>query len=396
MVGATAVTMAACCGCQRDHNTYAPPPPPKVVVATPVERPVTVYHEYTGTTQPSEMVQLRARVQGYIEQINFKDGVNVNKGDLLLVIDRRPYQALLQQAQADLQAKQATVVQHESVYRRTLTLVPSKVRTQEEADIERGNWLVAQANVAQAEAALRQAQLNLDYCEIHAPFAGRIGRRLVDIGNLISTDTILGTITRYDPMYVYFNVSETNYLAFLARARNPRGSSSGGSAQSSEAAAAGQQPPNHPVELGLADETGYPHKGVIDFLDNSVDPNSGTILVRGVFQNPPPYYLAPGLFARLRVPVNVAPRSLLIPDEALGSDQAGQYVMVIGPNNVAQRREVTPGEKVGNERVIEKGLKEGERIVVEGLERARPGEKVAPETAPRAQMAAKKGTTTNQ
>ena len=174
------------CGHQ---NQYVAPPPPKVVVATAQRQPVTIYHEYTGNTQASAVVQLQARVQGYLQKILFTDGVNVEENQLLFVIDPRPFEAAIEQAKADLQSKQATVTQQESIYKRTLVLLPSKAATQEQADIDRGNWLVAKANVVQSEANLRQAELNLEYCQIRAPFSGRIGRHLVDLGNLVIRPT---------------------------------------------------------------------------------------------------------------------------------------------------------------------------------------------------------------
>jgi membrane fusion protein, multidrug efflux system len=382
-------------GCQR-KNQYVAPPPPKVIVATAQREPVTIYHEYTGSTQASAVVQLQARVQGYLQKILFTDGVNVEENQLLFVIDPRPFEAAVEQAKADLQSKQATVTQQESVYKRTLALLPSRAATQEQADIDRGNWLVAKANVVQSEANLRQAELNLEYCQIHAPTSGRIGRHLVDLGNLVTANsTALATITKFDPMYAYFNVSETNYLDFLERQRKGGAQAGGGVAnpEHTQATAEGKQPADYPIELGLSDETGYPHKGTINFLDNTVDPNSGTILVRGVFKNPPPYYLAPGLFVRVRVPVRKEPQSLVVPDEAIATDQAGPYLLVVRSDNSVERRDVKPGELVGDKRVIEKGIKPAERFVVEGLQRARPGEKVAPEQAPAAQMAAKTAAT---
>jgi RND family efflux transporter MFP subunit len=377
-------------GCQR-QNQYVAPPPPKVIVATAQRQPVTIYHEYTGNTQASAVVTLQARVQGYLEKILFTDGVNVEENQLLYVIDPRPFEAVVEQEKADLQSKQATVTQQESIYKRTLALLPSKAATQEQADIDRGNWLVAKANVVQSEANLRQAELNLEYCQIRAPFSGRIGRRLVDLGNLVTANaTALATITKFDPMYAYFNVSETNYLDSLERQRKGGPQAGGGVAESkqTQAAAEGKQPADYPIELGLSDESGYPHEGTINFVDNTVDPNSGTILVRSTFKNPPPYYLAPGLFVRLRVPVRKDSESLVVPDKAIGTDQAGPYLLVVRKDNTVERRDVTPGELVENKRVIEKGIKPDERFIVEGLQRARPGEKVAPEKQPAAPSAA--------
>ena len=195
-------------------------PPPTVIVAQPKQQPVTTFHFYTGTTEASESVEIRARVQGYLDKINFTDGADVSKGDVLFVIDQRPYVAQLDQAKADLEGKKAAAVEQESVYKRDLALLPMKAVTQEDVDIQRGNYLTAAAAVQQAEAAVRSAQLNLDYTTIQAPISGRIGRRLVDVGNLVTANTtLLTTIRHYDPMYVYFTASEANYLAYLKRMR---------------------------------------------------------------------------------------------------------------------------------------------------------------------------------
>ena len=232
---------------------------------------------------------------------------------------------------------------------------------------------------------MRQAELNLSYCEIRAPFAGRIGRRMVDIGNLITTNvTTLASTAKYDPMYVYFNISEANYLAFLERQRTGGSAAGGGivKSSSSEAAAAGTKPPDYPVELGLSGEDGYPHQGTIDFLDNTVDPQSGTILVRGVFKNPPPYYLVPVLFWRLTRTDQETPDSVLVPDKALGVDQAGSYLLVVDSDNKVEQRHVNVGEQVDDKRVITSGLKPNERFIVEGLQKARPGEQVTVMDAP--------------
>jgi RND family efflux transporter MFP subunit len=391
-----------CVGCD-GRNQYAPPPPPEVVVATAEQRPVTIYHQYTGTTQASEVVQLRARVSGYLDSVHFQEGANVTKGQLLFVIDQRPYKAQLEQARADLEGKQATVVQQESIYKRSLELVPYKAVAQSEVDVNRGNWLVAKAAVLQSEAAFRQAQLNLEYTEIRAPTDGRISRQLVDPGNLVTPDTtLLTTLYAYNPMYAYFTASEANYLAYLkrqrakARARAAQSAAAlprqpkpqaAASATSQTKPAPGNPPSTAtperertPMELGLANETGYPHQGFIDFAEPTVDPNTGTLLIRGVFPNPEPYRLAPGLFVRLRIPITVDPKALLVPEAALGSDQAGRYLLVVRPDNTVEHRSVTVGSQVDSMRVIEHGLQPGERFVVEGLQRARPGETVRPIT----------------
>ena len=382
------------------RNAYVPPPPPEVQVGLPVEQTVTNYSDFTGTTQAREMVQVRSRVQGYLDSIHFADGSEVARGDLLFVIDRRPYQAQADQARADLESKKASAVRAEALYRRTTSLLPTGAATREDVDKAKGDWEVAKADVGQAEAKVREAELNLDYCEVRAPITGRISRRQVDVGNLVQADTtLLTTITRYDPMYVYFTVSESDYLQYLKRRRErPAGTLEAVELPPTQAAAAAvglpaltpwsgwlsvvlASPPSYPAELGLANEVGeYPHKGYIDFAENTIDPGTGTLQVRGRFANPPPYYLGPGLFARVRVPIGVQDHALLVPKRALAADQQGNYLLVLGADDTVERKAVELGAEVGDQRVVEKGLRPGERFIVEGLQQARPGSKVRPKT----------------
>ena len=384
------------------RNAYVPPPLPEVEVARPVEQTVTLSDDFTGTTQASETVQVRSRVQGYLESIHFIDGAEVRPGDLLFVIDRRPYQAQLDQATADLESKKAAALRAEALYRRTTSLLSSKAATREDVDKARGDWEVAKADVGQAEAKVRQAQLNLDFCEVRAPVGGFIGRRQADVGNLVQADTtLLTTITRYDPMYVYFTVSESDYLQFLKRRRErPAGTLEARELLPVPAAVAAiglpassawsrwlsalvdiAATPLYPVELGLGNEGGkYPHKGYIDFAENTVDPGTGTLQVRATFSNPPPYFLGPGMFARVRVPFGVQEHALLVPKRALAADQQGDYLLVLGPDDTVERRAVGLGPEAGGLRVVEKGLRPGERFIVEGLQQARPHGKVRPKT----------------
>jgi RND family efflux transporter MFP subunit len=392
------MVLALFAGCT-ERNAYVPPPPPQVVVVTPEVRSVTAYHEFPATTQASELVQLRSRVQGYLERINFQDGTTVSQGHLLFVIDPRPYQAQLDAAVAAVESAKATAVQTETVYKRTLALIPSQAATREEAETQRGNWLVAKASIQSAEAKVREAKLIVEYTQITAPISGRIGRRLVDIGNLISADsTVLATITRYDPMYVYFNATEAQFLDYLKRLReHPRGTLEAtrpSNPRATGAAMVGSAgpplgvweavatqivgAPNYPIELALPNEKGFPHRGTIDFADNMIDPNTGTLLARAVFANPEPYYVAPGMFVRVHVPIQTRPNAVLVPDSAVGTDQAGRYLLVVGKDDVAQRRGVTVGTLNRGMRVIEEGLHPGERFIVEGLQHARPGMKVNP------------------
>ena len=392
--------LAALGGCAR-NNTYVPPPPPMVKIGRPVQRTITLYHYYTGTTQASELVQIRARVQGYLESIHFADGTDVRAGQLLFVIDPRPYEAQLAQAKANLESKRAAARRAESVYRRTLSLVPLRAETQQDVDVQRGDWLIAKAAILQAEAQVREAELNVGYTRIRAPISGRIGRHLADVGSLVSADnTVLAVLSRYDPMFAYFTVSEQNFLGYLKRQRErPPGTLEAESPSPPTAlaaalglavippvgpllaaAAARLAMPNYPLDMALANETGYPHRGYIDFADNTVDPNTGTLQLRATFVNPPPYYLAPGLFVRLRVPIGRREHALLVPQRALGTDQAGRFLLVVNNENVVERRDVEVGPEEGDMQVIEKGISPEERFVVEGLQQARPGSKVQPMT----------------
>jgi RND family efflux transporter MFP subunit len=400
------VLLLGVCGCG-PRNAYVAPPAPMVEVGVPDEESLTNYGEFTGTTQASATVQVRSRVQGYLDSIHFTDGSDVARNDLLFVIDRQPYQAQMDQARADRESKRASAVRAEALYRRTLSLLPTGAATREDVDKAKGDWEVAKADVVQADAKVREAQLNLDYCEVRAPIAGRISRRQVDEGNLVQADTtLLTTITQYDPMYVYFTVSESDYLAYLKRRRErPAGTREAIELLPEQAAATAwglaawspwgrwlsallSVPPSYPAELGLGNEgREYPHSGYIDFAENTIDPGTGTLQIRSRFANPPPYYLGPGLFARVRVPINVQEHALLVPKRALAADQQGDYLWVLRDEDpvpgvdgyvvaTVEQRRVKLGAEVGSRRVVESGLKPRERFIVEGLQLAREGSKV--------------------
>jgi RND family efflux transporter MFP subunit len=400
--------LVPCVGCV-GRNAYHPPPPPKVKVALPVRASVTVFREFSGTTQASESVEIRARVQGYLKKIYFQDGDNVLVGQPLFLIDPAPYQAQLDQAKADLLSKRAMAVRAEAIYKRALYLVRQNASTQEDVDKDKGDWEVAKADIAQGEAKVREAQLNLDFTRIEAPISGRLSRRLIDIGNLVTQDsTLLTTITRYNPMYVYFTVSDAEHQAYLKRRRErPAGSLEAFSVPEPElpklaASVAGLLLgqaetrllgvtalniglPHYPVYIGLAGDRGYPHRGYIDFSDNTVDSNTGTLQLRGVFRNPPPdYYLAPGYFVRVRVPIGKTDNVLLVPEQALATDQSGKYVLVVKTvdgKEVVELRKLTVGATEGEYRVVESGdLTPDDRVIVDGLQKARPGAVVDPET----------------
>jgi RND family efflux transporter MFP subunit len=388
-----------CTGCS-NRNAYVPPPPPEVIVGTPIERTVTTYHEFPGTTQASQAVSITPRVLGYLDSLHFTDGSFVAKDQLLFVIDPRPYKDAVDVAVAQVDVNKAGYKDAKANNARAKKLdeTPGAISKQD-LDLFQAREEQAKANLELANANLANANLNLDFTHITAPIKGKISRRLVDVGNLVTANiTVLTTIDQYDPMYAYFNASEADFLDYLERQRKsdeaakldaakPDAAKSKTSDSKSDKAAkpdAMDASAHHtPVEMGLSDETGYPHKGTIDFADNRVDPNTGTISVRGVFPNPQPYLLAPGLFVRIRVPIGTQANALLVPDRALSTDQQGQYLLIVGPDHVVEHRAVEVGTiDDDNLRVINHGLKRGEQFIVEGLQFARPGSKVSPVSQP--------------
>jgi RND family efflux transporter MFP subunit len=362
------ITLAALllAGCEQE-NAYKPPPPPKVTVAKPVQKTVTDYLEFTGNTQAIYTVQLRARVEGYLEALHFQDGADVKKGDLLFTIQPEQYQAQLQQALADVQSQQAALDHAETEFKRYSRLYEQKAAAATDVDNWRFQRDSAKAALMNAQAQIDLAKLNLSYTRVTAPFNGRMGRRLVDPGNLVGAggqETTLAEINQIDPIYVYFTISEIELL----RARKLQRDAGGGDYRSRPI----------PAYVGLANEHGYPHEGRIDFASITVDPSTGTLLLRAVLPNGN-RVLLPGLFARIRVPVGREANAILVPEVALGLDQIGRYVLVVNDKNVVERRSVRLGQAFDTMRVIEEGLKGDERVVVNGLQRAIPGREVSPE-----------------
>ena len=359
------VLLAACKDEQR--NAYVAPPPPPVTVAKPEVRTVTDFIELTGTTQAIATVQLVARVQGFLEQVHFQDGQSVKKGDLLFTIQQNTYQAQLQQAQSQLEAVQAQLLHAQTEFDRYSGLFKQKAASAVDVDTWRANRDQAQAGVLGAQAQLELAQINLGYTTVTAPFDGRMGRHLIDAGNLVGTDgqTKLAEINQIDPIYAYFTINERDLLRIRA-----------------ERAKAGRTgvPADQVLELGVANEAGFPHQGKLDFAAITLTPGTGTLELRGIFPNPN-YELLPGLFARIRGPLGERPDALLVPQTAIGRDQAGAYVLTVGAEDVVQRTGVQLGQTEGAQQVVESGLSATDRVIVDGLVRAVPGRKVAPHEA---------------
>jgi RND family efflux transporter MFP subunit len=357
-----AILMAsAACG---DRSTFVPPPPPKVTVSQPVKQPVTDYLEFTGNTQAINTVQLKARVEGYLEKVFFKDGDRVQKGQLLFLIQQNTYEAKLKQAEAEILSQKAKLFHAQTEYVRFTKLVTQKAAAQTDVD----NWLyqrdAAQAAVMSAEAQRDLARLNLSYTKVTSPFDGRIGRRLKDPGNLVGAGeaTLLADVDQIDPLYVYFTINERDLLDITKDTK-----------ESVDAVIR----KDIPLYLGLANEEGYPHQGYLDFASISLNATTGTLTLRGVFPNPQGMML-PGLFAKLRVPLTHDKSALLVPTVAISYDQLGPHLLVVDDTNGVQRRGVKLGAEVKDLTVIAEGLQEQEWVITNGLLLAIPGKQVTP------------------
>jgi RND family efflux transporter MFP subunit len=351
-------------GCEQ--NSFVPPPPPKVDVGLPVQQAVTRYLDATGNTAPIQSVDLVARVQGVLQSINYKDGGFVKQGTTLFTIEPETYKLKLEQAQAAEAGSQASLKQAETDYKRQVDLVAKQAVSQATLDTSTSNRDNAQANLQQAEANTKIAAINYGYTNVVAPFDGIVSAHLVSVGELVgvASPTQLATIVQLDPIYVNFNVNEQDVLRVRAEARR-RGLTSSDLEQ-------------FPIEVGLRTESGYPHKGKLDYAAPTLNLSTGTLAVRGVLPNAD-RILLPGYYVRVRVPFDQQQNALLVPDVALGSDQAGRYVLVVNGDNVVEQRKVRTGPIEGDLRVIESGLKADDRVVIAGLLRAIPGQKVDPQ-----------------
>lgn len=363
MGGLVALGFVAACGQQ---NTYQAPPPPKVVVAKPAEQQVTRYFEATGNTAAVNSANLIARVQGFLTEIKYTDGQPVKKGDHLFTIEPEPYQLKLQQAQAAEQAAQASAKQTEGDFDRQQELLQRQTASKAAFDAAQARRDSDKAKVLQTQADTKQAQINLDYTKVVAPFDGIVTARQVSVGELVggSGTQVLATIVQLDPIYVNFNASERDVLHVrdLLYKRGQRANDLLGTE----------------VEVGLQTDQGYPHKGKLNYIAPTVNQGTGTLAARAELPNTQRLML-PGFFVRVRVPLE-AQQSVLVPSVALGSDQGGRYVLVVNAENVVEQRKVETGPVVGNMTVIENGLKAEDRVIVSGLQRAVPGQKVDPQT----------------
>ena len=361
-----ALLMPVVLACSTAAIAQAPPSaPPAVAVAKPIVKEVVERDDYVGRFEAVDAVEIRARVSGYLQTVSFRDGAIVKLGDPLFTIDKRPYQAALDQAEAAVTSAQARVAFAQSDYERAAALGRTGNITEQHLEQRRNTLETARGDLLGAQAAARTARLNLGFTEIHAPMAGRIGRKLISEGNLVTADqTLLTTIVSLDPIYFYFDVDERSFLAYQR------------TLQIGTVSDANQN--RLPVRVGLTDEKVFNRKGVLDFLDNRVDQATGTMRARASIENKD-LFIRPGLFGTIEVPGSPSHRGVLIPDEAIGTDQDRRIVWVVADDGTVTPRVVRPGPRIDGYRLIREGLKGDETIVISGLQRVRPGAKVTPQ-----------------
>ena len=363
-LAASVLIALAVAACGSEAATNAMPPPPSVSVATVLSKNVHEWDEFTGRVSAVETVELRPRVSGYVERVAFHEGQEVRKGDLLFVIDQRRYRAALDRAQADLARarSEAHLAQTQDV--RAQSLVEAQAISKEEFETRKAATAQGNAAVRAAEAAVASAQLDLQFTQVRSPIDGRAGRAMLTEGNLAQADSsVLTTVVSLDPVQVYFDTDEQTFLRYNASTRD------------------GQRAAvRNAVRVGLANESGYPHAGVVDFVDNQVDPNTGTIRARAVLPNPDRVF-TPGLFARVQLEGSQAARAMLVDDKAVLTDQDRKYVYVLGPDNKAMRKDIVAGRAVDGLRIVESGLSPQDKVIVDGVQKVFfPGMPVSPTT----------------
>ncbi|ORM51464.1 efflux transporter periplasmic adaptor subunit [Pantoea conspicua] len=340
-------------GCDDGVAQNAPPPPPEVSAAPVLIKPVSQWDSFNGRVEAVQSVQLRPRVSGYIESVNYREGEEVKKGQVLFSIDDRSYRAALEQAKAELARarSQASLARSESG--RSEKLIGSQAISREVWEQRRSAASQAQADVLAAEAAVDMAQLNLDFTRVTAPIDGQASRAMITAGNLVTAGdsaSVLTTLVSQQSMYVYFDVDENTFLHYQAMARQ------------------GQQRHALPVEIALVGEQGYPHQGKVDFLDNQLTASTGTIRMRALLDNQQRQF-TPGLFARVRLPGSAQFEAVLIDDKAVLTDQDRKYVYVVDSDGKAQRRDIQPGAMVDGLRIVKSGLESGDRVIIAGLQK---------------------------
>jgi multidrug efflux system membrane fusion protein len=361
--------LPALAGCGEGAPKQAAPPPPAVTVAKPQQQMVTDFDEYVGRFIAVDTVEMRARVSGYLQKVAFKDGEIVKQGDLLFTIDRRPFETGLAQVRATLAQARANLAYAESDLGRASQLVRERTITEQVFEQRTQAKRVAEASVAAQEAAVRQAELDLQFTELKAPISGRIGDRRVSEGNLVTggtsgNTTLLATIVSIDPIRFEFTFDEASFLRYERLGKEGKDITSRSTGVE--------------VAVKLIDEPDFAHGGKMDFVDNMIERSSGTIRGRALIPNPDGV-LTPGMFGRVRVPASPPYQALLVPDTAIGSEQVRKFVLVVDAENIARAKYVTLGQLSGNLRVIKDGIAAEDRVIVNGLMRARPGTKVAPQ-----------------
>jgi RND family efflux transporter MFP subunit len=371
-----AVSVAGAAGCAKLEAKPPPAKPPAVVTDVPIEREVSDYEYFVGQTMARKSVDVRARVNGYLDKVNFADGDEVKEGIVLFEIDSRSYDAEVARTEAALVQAEAHAHRLEADYQRARSLKGRDVLSQAEFDVVAGDYSEAKAAVGIAKANRDLAKLNQGFTHVVSPIEGRISRRMVDPGNLVKTDeTLLTNIVTLDPVYVYFDIDERTLLRLRRLVAE-------GKIQS-------RSETELKVDLALADEQGFPHQGTVDFSDNKVDQTTGTLRVRASVPNPKPRVLSPGMFMRVRLPVGKPHMAILVPEKAIGTDQGRKFVYVVKPGKdkegkpadiveyrpitVGSQQEIMIGTRPEQRRVVEKGIAPGERVVVSGLQRVRPG-----------------------
>ncbi|ATD66496.1 efflux transporter periplasmic adaptor subunit [Luteimonas chenhongjianii] len=361
--GLAAAVAFAVAGCDTRAQDQTAPAPPDVGVAAVLSEQVQDWNEATGRIAAVESVELRPRVSGYVERVAYAEGDEVAKGDLLFVIDPRPYRAALQRAEAELARARAEAQLAKTRHTRAQSLIEASAISRDDFEARSAGLAEAEAAVRAAQAMVETARLDLAFTQVRAPVAGRAGRAMLTTGNLAQADaSLLTTVVSQDPVHVYFETDERTFLRHQAMSR-----------------AGERRNADNAVRVGLADEAGHPHAGTVDFLDNQINPATGTVRARAVLPNPDRRF-TPGLFARVQLEGASARPAILIDDKAVITDQDRKYVYVVGEDNTAQRRDIVPGRMVEGLRVVESGLATGDRVIVNGVQKVfMPGMPVAPQ-----------------